>query len=78
MAKKDRFEEVKIRLVMKVRKMSRPAAVAEIARMDAERLAERKREEKDRSVGVNPSAALVSQEDMDDGLLSAEDFFRGR
>jgi len=78
MMKKAKIDEVKIKLVMKLRKMSRPAAVAEIARMDAERLAERKREEKDRSGVVNPSAALVSQEDMDDELLSAEDFFRGR
>lgn len=75
MAKKDMFLETKIGLVMKVRKMSRPAAVAEIAHMDAVRRVEDLRVRKSMPRGGNPSAALAPREEHE--FMSAEEFFKG-
>jgi len=85
-AKYDSFEEVKVKMVMKLKKLSRPAAVEEIARMDAakrkasEEEASRVKAEKARTGeelrgrrGLTPN---ISRSGSDD-LLSAEEFFGG-
>jgi len=75
MAKKDKFNEVKIRLVMKLRKVSRREAEAEIARMDAAREAERKNATSEEDVlgGVDFAGALAAKHDSD--FMTAEEFF---
>lgn len=76
MAKRDVFKEVKIGLVMKLHKISRDAAVAEIARMDAERRAE---EGKGKKVALRRGGSLSQDlvpEEYDE-FMSAEEFFKG-
>lgn len=77
MAKKDKFGEMKIKLVMKLRRMSRAAAVAEIARMDAARKkAETKGACGENGVGdiYRSGGHMVGIADADAGM-SAEEFF---
>jgi len=75
MAKRDLFLEAKIGLVMKLHKISRADAVAEIARMDAVRRVEDLRVRKSMPRGGNPSAALAPREEHE--FMSAEEFFKG-
>lgn len=76
MAKKDKFGEMKIKLVMKLRRMSRAAAVAEIARMDAARKkGEEARDEDDLSDALKPPVVRASG--VGRRVLTAEEFFLG-
>lgn len=78
MAKKDKFVEMKIRLVMKLRRMSRAAAVAEIARMDAARKkaeGAETRDEDDLFDAVEPSVVRASGAGR--RPLTAEEFLLG-
>lgn len=72
-AKKNLFDDVKIKMVMRLKNLSRAAAVAEIAKMDAlhRKTAEdaRKAEESERT---DRAKALVSHEE---DFLSAAEFF---
>ncbi len=72
-----KFEDIKIKLVMKLKKLSRDAAVEEIARMDAakrqaaEEEAAREAQRRHRSCSAN-----ISRCTADDGVMSAAEFFK--
>jgi len=74
MAKMNLFLETKIGLVMKLRKLSRAAAVAELARMGATLRTEKRQTRMAQRRGVCPSNALVPQEEHE--FMSAEEFFK--
>ena len=85
---RSRFDEAKIKMVMKLKKLTRRAAVAEIARLDAAR---RKAAEEEAARAAERKAMLEARREAwrshrdqsanisrcgdSDGLVSAKEFF---
>lgn len=72
-----KFEDIRIKLVMQLKKLTRRAAVEEIARMDA---AKRKAAEEDAARDAQRRrrswSANLSRRTADDGVVSAAEFFK--
>lgn len=77
----DRLNELKIRMLMKLKKLTRKAAVAEIARMDENR--RKAGAEKARAKECRESTPNIGRRFPDDGgwneemVMSADEFFGG-